>query len=157
MSLSFDFPKDCQTVFELLTNGDYLTERSKAIGEVKATCDVSREGSKTVVNMHREVTRNLPSFAAKLFSSSQVLKMREVWVQDGEGYRGEYKIDIEGQPVSITATFSLTPSGSGSTYKIQHNSKAKIPIIGKKIEKFIESQTVDGATVELKYALEKLA
>lgn len=156
MSLTYDFPKDCQTVFELLTNSDFLTERSLAIGETKATCDITKEGSKTIVSMHREVTRNLPSFAAKLFSAVQVLKMKEVWEPEGEGFRGEYKIEIEGQPVAISATFSLQPSGSGSTYKIQHGSKAKIPLIGKKIEKFIASQTADGCTTEINYALSKL-
>ena len=103
--------------------------------------------------MKRQVERSLPSFAQKLFNSVQVINLREEWQKNGDGYQGSYQIEIEGQPVSISADFSLSVKGDGASYSITHHCKAKIPIIGKKIEKYIQGQTEDGAREELTHAL----
>lgn len=156
MSLSFEFDQDVDTVYNLLTDPDFLVERSTALGESNAECEVEEYDDETVVKMTREVTRDLPSVLAKMFNPSQTMNMVETWRRDGDDWEGEYTIDIVGQPVTMTAKFSLKAKGSGSVYQIKHGCKAKIPLVGGKVEKFILSQAVDGSKDELDYAKEHL-
>lgn len=151
MSLEFTFDQDVNTVFNLITDPDFIVERCVALGEVEADCDVEDYEDKTVVTIRRVVSRDLPAFLAKLFDTQQTLKMVETWNKDGENWQGEYRVDVEGQPVTVTAKFSLEAKGSGSLYRIQHKAKANIPLIGGKVEKFILGNTESGAGAELEY------
>lgn len=157
MTVQIDFDQDVETVFNLITDPDFLVERSVALGELEADCDVEDYDDKTVVKLRRVVTRDLPAFLAKLFDPKQTLKMTETWNKDGSDWKGDYSIEVEGQPVSISATFSLSAKGTGCSYQIQHKAKANIPLVGGKVEKFILSNTADGANQELEYAKQKLA
>lgn len=157
MSLEFTFEQDVDTVFNTLTDPDFLVERCVALGEVEADCDVEDYEDKTVVILRRVVSRELPAFLAKLFDSKQTLKMTETWNKDGENWQGEYRVDVEGQPVTVSAKFSLESTSKGSIYRIQHKAKANIPLIGGKVEKFILSNTEVGATDELEYTQKALA
>ena len=152
MALEYEFSSDVETVFELLTDPDFLVQRSMDLGELGADCEVTDEDTKTTVTMTREVERDLPAFLAKLFNPCQTVEMVEEWEKKGEKYLGHLDFDIVGQPVVITANFDLKPKGDGCVYSISYSPKAKIPMIGKKVEKFILSQTEDGVLKELEYA-----
>ena len=66
-------------------------------------------------------------------------------------------MDVRGQPITISASFELVPTKSGCRYSVTHRVKAKIPLVGKQIEKYILSQTSDGATDELTYLRDHLS
>lgn len=78
--------------------------------------------------------------------------MTEHWHSDGEGWRGNWTIEVRGQPVTISATFELVPTRQGSRYTVAHSVKAKIPLVGKQVERYVLGQTAGGASDELKYA-----
>ncbi|WP_372749354.1 DUF2505 family protein, partial [Litorivivens sp.] len=59
---------------------------------------------------------------------------------------------VEGQPVTIGGKFTLKPSKKGCVYSVSHTCKAKIPLVGGKVEKFVLGQTGDGAVAELEFA-----
>ena len=67
------------------------------------------------------------------------------------------QITIKGQPVVISAEMALQPQGGGCEYRVSHRCKAKIPLVGGKVEKFVLSQTDDGAVAELDYLKKALA
>jgi len=156
MTVKFEFSSDIDTVFELLTDPDFLVQRSVEIGELGADCEVVDEDRKTTVKMTREVERDLPAFLAKIFNPCQTVEMVEEWKRAGDRYLGDLDFDVIGQPVTIKARFELKPKGEGCEYSITYTPKAKIPVIGKKVEKFILSQTEDGVLAELEYAEQKL-
>ena len=157
MTVSFNFDQDVETVFNLITDPNFLVERSTALGELEADCDVEDYEDKTVVKMRRIVSRDLPAFLAKLFNPKQTLMLEETWLKDGDNWKGKYVVTVEGQPVTVSADFTLSSNGSGSCYKISHKAKANIPLVGGKVEKFILANTEDGATKELEYAKQRLA
>ena len=156
MTVRFNYEYDIDTVFELLTEPQFLVDRSLAIGELSAECECEEEDELTVLKLVREVERDLPSILAKIFDPVQVLDMTETWQVDGDGWAGHWIIDVRGQPVTIRGDFDLTPTASGCCYRVTHSVKAKVLLVGKQVEKYILSQTVDGATQELQYTADYL-
>ncbi len=156
MATKYKFNSDVETVFELLTDPDFLVERSMELGELSADCEVVEEGDELKVIQSREVERDLPSFLAKMFDPVQKVEMVETWVDEGGKYSGTLAYDVIGQPVTISGKFSLVPKGKGCEYTVDHKPKAKIPLIGGRLEKFIRGQTEEGTVKELDYAKAKL-
>lgn len=151
MSVSYEFDHDVQTVYETLTEPQFLVDRCLALGELSAECEVEEDEHSTVVKLVREVSRDLPRVLAKLFDAVQVTDMVETWQPDGESWCGTWELDVRGQPVTVAASFQLEPTSTGSRYTVSHSARAKIPLVGKQVEKYILGQTASGATDELVY------
>lgn len=156
MAVSYDFSADVDTVYQLLTDPDFLVERSTALGEEHCECEVEEYEDETVITLERRVRRDLPAFLAKMFNPVQTLKMTETWRPDGASWEGDLEIRVDGQPVVIRGEFTLKPSKKGCVYSVSHSCKAKIPLVGGKVEKFVLSQTGDGAKDELEFVRQKL-
>ena len=157
MTVSAKFDHDAETVFKLLTDPDFLTERNLAIGEISAEYEKEEDGEEITLIAVRKVRRALPGVLAKVFDPVNIMDMTETWYADGDGWSGDWSLEVRGQPVTVTGHFELVPSGSGCHYSVSHKAKAKIPLLGGKIEKYILGQTSDGATDELEYLRKHLA
>ena len=149
MTITYKFNENVESVYINLTDPEFLKARCEALGEIKVTCNVEEhEGEKTVV-LDRTIRRDLPKILAKMFNPENRTVMTEKWIEDGDSYRGSYEIEVHGQPVSLYADFSLEPLGEGSVYKIEHRCKARIPVVGKHVEKFVLGQIADGFNREM--------
>lgn len=149
---SFTFSQNVETIFETLIDPDFIVARGKALGETKITAETyENDEGEVIVESSRTVQRELPSFLAKIFKAEQTLHFKEIWEEIGDSWQGFYTVTVEGQPVTITAKYLLSPTDSGSEYSISFTAKAKIPLLGKKVEKFILSQTEDGLKTEIDF------
>ena len=158
MSLDYKVAHPINDVFELLTDPDFLVERSIGIGENSADCEIEEdEDGKVYVSMNRAVTRELPSFLAKLFSAEQNVAMKETWQQVGENWLAKGEYTIEGQPVNIKTDVTLKTDGENCVYSVKYTVKAKIPLIGGKVEKYIVGNCEEGSTQEMDFLSAKLA
>lgn len=106
--------------------------------------------------MKRHVKRELPALVAKVLSDESDLQFEETWTADGDGYIGKMTMDIVGQPVKMTADFSLQPSGKGCIYQIQHTVKSSIPLLGGTVAKFAQGQIEEGCAGEFRYLVKAL-
>ncbi|WP_373089000.1 DUF2505 domain-containing protein [Zhongshania sp.] len=156
MAVRCQFDRSIDEVWALLCDPDFRVERSIALGELSAECDVEERGEQVTVKMSREVVRELPSVLARVFNSQQSLVFVETWQHKDGGWEGKMSIEIKKQPVQLGATMSLLPTASGCEYIVSHHCKAKIPLVGGKVEKYVLSQTDDGALDELNYLKAKL-
>jgi hypothetical protein len=157
MPVTYEFKHDVQAVYDALTEPQFLVDRCMALGELSAECDIEELAGSTVINLEREVRRELPRVLAKIFDPVQLMDMREEWQADGDGWRGDWQIDLRGQPVTITASFALAPTKNGCRYTVSHRVKAKILLVGSQVEKYILGQTAGGAEDELQYLKAYLA
>jgi len=151
MAVDFEFEYDTQTVYQALTDPDFLVDRCLALGELSAECDAAENNGGVTLTLVREISRDLPKLLAKVFDTVQVTEMRENWLPRGEGWRGDWSMKVQGQPVTIFADFELLPTPKGCRYRVSHRARAAIPLVGGKIEKFILDQTSGGANDELTY------
>lgn len=157
MTASYSFTASVESVFDKLTDPDFLVERCVALGEKNIQCDVESDGRKTTVILSRTIKRDLPAVLAKLFGAENRMVMTEKWEDIGASKIGSYSVDVQGQPVTLTAKFKLKPKDNGCEYSIDFACKAKIPLVGGKVEDFILSQTEDGMRKEMDYLQNKLS
>lgn len=153
MTVEITFSANIEKVFSLLSDAEFLVDRALAIGELSAECTVEDDGKQVVIAMTREVERSLPSFLARLFDSRQTIELVERWKESrGRVRHGSLLITVSGQPVTIEAEMRLKPNAKGGcTYSIAHKVSASLPLIARRVEKFILSQVESGARHELEY------
>lgn len=157
MSIVHHFTHDADSVFDIMTNADRLIERCQDLGEKNIRCSVEEQGRKTVVSLSRTVKRDLPKVLAAMFSAENTINMKEQWETIGSTYMGSYTTEVVGQPVTLSAKFKLKPTDDGGCdFSIDYQCKASIPLVGKKIEEFIISQTAGGLEQEISWTKKKL-
>ena len=160
--MKFTFTQDVETVYPLFIDPAIYIERCEALGETDIRCDVQTQGGRTTMNVSRTVRRDLPGPLAKIAKPENTIKSNVVWNNDGDGKRksGRYDATIEGSPIpiSITATFSLTPNASGGcVYDIDVKVKAKHLLLGKIAEGFAGKEVEATLPVEHNWNVKKLA
>jgi len=156
MEQKYSAPPD--KVFSLLTDPKWLEARSLALGELSAKVKAKKSGRGVALSMKRRVKRAMPGLVAKVLSPEADLVFEEVWsAPDDDGKRsGTLSMEAVGQPVEMTATFELTPSGKGCVYRITHKCKSSVPLIGGVVEKFAQGQIESGCADEFAYLVDYL-
>lgn len=143
-------------VFALLTDPKWLEARCLALGELSAKVKAKKSAKGVSLAMTRHVKRDLPSLIAKVMPSESDLQFDETWTKDGDGYSGTLAMDVVGQPLKMTAEFSLQPSGKGCVYSIEHKTKCSIPLVGGTVAKFAQGQIETGCADEFAYLVKFL-
>ncbi len=143
-------------VFALLTNPKWIEERCLALGEVSATVKSKKAGKGVKLTMARRVRRDLPALVARVLPSESDLVFEETWTPSDKGWSGTLAMDVPGQPVSMTAEFTLEPAGKGCVYRIQHVAKCSIPLIGGPVAKFTQGEVEQGCADEFAYLVKHL-
>lgn len=156
MGLRYELNHDVETVRKKLSDPQFLADRLVAVGEERPEVSVTEVNGLPVITLKREQRRELPKVAAKIIGDVQRFEQTEKWFPEGTGWRGEYHIDIIGAPVVIDAAFDLLPADGGSIYTITHMPKAKVPLVGKVLEKYLVEQTRIGCIKELDYLAKEL-
>ena len=152
--MAHTFPVNCDIdkAFSMLSDPIFINARNLAIGELESDCRVEKQDNKTVLYITRRIMRdNVPKALSKVIKPVQTVEFVEQWHKEGDSMVGHYKSDIAGMPVKVDADIKLTPSPNGCTYTIDHTARAKIPLVGRLVEKFIISQTGDGVGAEIDY------
>jgi hypothetical protein len=65
-------------------------------------------------------------------------------------------VDAVGQPVKMAAEFELCPTAKGCVYRITHQCKCSVPLIGGVVEKFALGQVEAGCAAEFDYLVDCL-
>ncbi|MBE7420102.1 MAG: DUF2505 domain-containing protein [Ideonella sp.] len=139
-------------IFGHLTDAKWLETRSLALGELSAKVKAKKSAKGVSISMARRVRRDLPALVAKVLSPESDLQFEEVWTPaEGGSYTGTLSMDIVGQPVKMTANFSLEPAGKGCVYRIQHRTTCSIPLVGGPVAKFAQGQVEAGCADEFEY------
>ena len=140
-----------QKVLAHLTDPKWLEARCLALGELSAKVKAKKAGKGIRISMTRRVKRDLPALIARVLPSESDLQFEESWTPEGDGYTGTLTMDVLGQPVSMTAEFSLEPAGKGCVYRIVHHAKCSIPLLGGPVARYSQSEIEQGCADEFKY------
>ena len=153
MEQKYNAPVD--KVFALLTDTKWLQARSLALGELSAKVKAKKAAGGVKLAMTRRVRRELPALVARVMNPESDLQFDETWVAgDDGGYTGTLLMDVVGQPVTMSAEFSLAPAGKGCVYRIEHKTRCSVPLIGGTIAKFGQGQIEQGCADEFKYLVD---
>jgi uncharacterized protein YndB with AHSA1/START domain len=151
--LVYDAPP--AAVFEMLADPAFREAACAAQDVISADVTIERTGGGfSLVVDQLQKTTDLPGFARTFAGDSTRAVQREVWA-DTTG--GTLVIDTPGKPTEIKGTITLRPEGSGTREIVELEVKAKIPLIGGKIEKLLAEKVAAGMDLEHGVGVDYLA
>ena len=122
----------------MLTDEDFQARKCTAHGAHGQGVSIEAHGERTTIVSIRDLpTGDLPSFVKSIVGDTVTVTETQDWGPPGtDGSRsGSLTVGIAGAPVDLAGTLSLTPGGGGSVEVVEGDLKARIPLIGDRIEK----------------------
>jgi hypothetical protein len=149
-TVRFSYPKDADSVYQLLTDPELVKARSEAFGERDVR--VTRTGD-TLTNL-RLIDVALPAFAKALFTPTNTVLDVKVW--DAATKSARFTVDVKNVPTRVGGTVKLVPTDTGCDYIVDVQVSCKVPLIGRKLEAFVAATTRKALEDEHKYNLTRL-
>jgi hypothetical protein len=151
--LVYDAPP--AAVFEMLADPAFRQAACAAQDVISADVQLERSGNGfSLVLDQLQRTDDLPGFARTFAGDSTQAIQREKW-EDTTG--GTLVIDAPGKPTEMKGTITLRPEGSGTSEIVELEVKAKIPLIGGRIEKLLAEKVRNGMDLEHGVGVDYLA
>ncbi|MGB5283462.1 MAG: DUF2505 domain-containing protein [Polyangiales bacterium] len=149
--LTINYSQDVDTVYRFVTDPEHIKKRCEASGERNVRIQVEESGGTKIITSTREIDSDLPGFAKKLFSATNTIIERREWRDASDKKTCKSHIDVVGTPGKIDSNVTISPNGSGCTYDIEFEATAKVPLIRKRLEAFVEKTTMEGMREEHDY------
>jgi hypothetical protein len=143
-------------VFARLTDPKWLEARCLALGELSARVKAKKAGKGVTITMTRRVKRELPALVSRVLPSESDLHFVETWTPEGDGYAGTLTMEVAGQPVTMSADFSLQEAGKGCIYRITHHARCSIPLVGGTVARYSQGEIENGCADEFRYLVDYL-
>ena len=130
---SISYPASADEVVAMYLTPDYL-ERRFGQFMVDGSSTVSVEGKR--VSFAGTVRPELiPAAAARFVKSDLRVTFTEEWTLNEAGATSRTSVTLDGAPVSVEATSTLSPSDAGSAREVSGNLSVRVPLLGGRIEK----------------------
>ncbi|MGO9195777.1 MAG: DUF2505 domain-containing protein [Acidimicrobiales bacterium] len=105
-----------------------MNQRDVKVLECKESRGVLRIRSTRVVDV------DLPGFAKRVLKPTNTMTQTDEWRKRKDGsWEGSFDVEVQGAPLHISGTMSLTPEGEKSSHDVAIHVDAKVPIIGGRI------------------------
>ena len=146
---SVSYPGTVDEVVAMYLTPAYL-ERRFGQFVVDGSSTVSVEGER--VSFAGTVRPELiPAAASRFVKSDLRIAFTEEWATNEAGATSRTSVTVDGAPVSVEATSTLSPSDAGCTRDVSGNLSVRVPLLGGRIEK--EAVAHLGRVVEREQAL----
>ena len=133
-------------VFEMLADPAFRKKVGEALDVVSDDITLERDGDGfTLSNDQVQRTGGLPSFAKKIAGDTTRVIQTEQW---SSPTGGALWIDAPGKPTTMAGTIQLVPDGAGTVEVVELEIKAKVPLVGGKLERLMADQVRDGMDTE---------
>lgn len=140
---SVRYDASVEDVYAMLTDPAFRERATRAQGAVSV--EVSVDGADVQITM---VTPNhdIPAFARKIAGENVTSVQAESWADDA--YECDFSVTPQTLPAAITGTRSLVVDGDGTIDRFQGEAKARIPLVGGKIEALLSQKLTQGWDTE---------
>lgn len=152
LKLSIDINSDIDTVFEALCSEEFINKKLEELGARSIRVVSSgNDGDSAELVYTREEPAEAPSALKKFISEWNEATNRDRWSGvAGESYDCTYQVELKG-PVKISGTHTLEVIGSGTRSTITMDISSGIPLVGKKLEKFVAGQSEEKLQKDLDF------
>jgi uncharacterized protein YndB with AHSA1/START domain len=131
--ITYDAP--AAEVYAMLTDPAFRQRSCDAMGVLSADITIEPHGpGATVVIDQVQPTEGVPGFAKKIAGESTRAIQTEEWV---DGLRATMTVQTPGKPTEISGRLTLTETGTTTVESFEGESKAKVPLIGGKLEALV--------------------
>lgn len=160
ISATFEYAATPETVFAMLADEAFQERKCEATGARSHAVAITVNGERTVIVSSRDLpTDQFPDFVKGLVGATLAVTETQDWgppASDG-ARRGVLTVDITGAPIELSGTLTLRPGGVGSVESVEGDLKARIPLLGGRIEKAAAPAIESAIRVERKVAESWLA
>ncbi len=156
MRVTHTFSQDIQTVFKTLTDPEFLKQRAIALGSVKASCESDASDHDCKLTLVRERKINVPGVLSAFVKSVQIATTEEHWSLDGDQYECTNTTEIDGAPLSIKGSMTLSPNASGCTFSANFETKARIMFGKKNLQQYAAKTIAKELELECEYTAKHL-
>lgn len=131
--ISYDAP--AAEVFAMLTDPAFRRKSCDAMGVLSADISIETEdsGARVVIDQVQP-TEGVPSFAKKIAGESTRAIQTEEWA---DGRAATMTVRTPGKPTEISGRLTLTETGTTTVETFEGEAKAKVPLIGGKLESLV--------------------
>jgi hypothetical protein len=137
ISAIIDYAATPDEVFAMLADEDFQNHKCTATGALRHTVSITEHGDRTIVLSHRDMpSDSFPSFVKGMVGDTLAVTETQDWgPADNQGTRqGRLSVEIAGAPIALHGTLSLQQGGQGCVETIEGDLKARIPLLGAKVE-----------------------
>ena len=156
------YPASGDVVYAMIVDPAFQEAKCVATKSVEHSVDIEPDGGGHTVVTHRTMsTASFPSqFKSMIGESLQITETQEWGAPDADGVReAQLTVAIAGVPIALTGTITASPGASGqdTVMDVAGNLKARIPLIGGKIEQAAAPAIVSAVRSESETGKEYLA
>ncbi|QGN56748.1 DUF2505 domain-containing protein [Nostocoides sp. HKS02] len=146
-------------VFAVLSDAKFQEAKCAATAAVRHSATVKVVGDRTVITTERELPSDgLPDFAKSMVGDALKVTETQDWgpASDDGTRQGTVEMGVAGAPISLKGTLSLQPGGAGTVEALDAELKARVPLIGGKMEKAAAPPIEEAIAIEHQTAVEWL-
>lgn len=132
------FPASSDVVIKAFTDKDFHLKKVDALGSTGVELLDSNDDPDNFhvkIRRHMPVEADVPSALKSLVPSSVTIVHKDAW--NASSKTGHIDIEISGLPVTLTCDTTLRDEGDQCVYRYEWHIKAKVPLVGGKLEKVL--------------------
>ncbi len=139
MEFSYEFTHSAETIFERVTDAQFIVDRCMALGSLDADCHSNGETLPNITTTRTEEAE-LSALMKKVVGKQQEMKTVEQWSETDESYDSSSITTVANTPIKIAASQSLYNTEEGSQIMVTLTVTAKIPLLRSKVEPMVASK-----------------
>ena len=137
-TVRYDAP--VEDVHAMLVDPSFRERATRAQGATQV--EVRVQATSVTIDFRRP-NDDVPGFARKLAGGDELHAVQtERWADDE--YSATIEIGTQGVPARITGTRRLVADGDGTLDEFEGEAKARVPVIGGRVEKLMAEKLVEG-------------
>lgn len=146
---SYDAP--AERVFRMLLDPAFQEAKCAATGALKHSASVEERGAVRVIETHREMaTEGLPDNVARIVGKTlQIIEIQR-WAEpaDDGSRTADIDVSIAGLPITYAGRIRMTPEGDATSMHVNGDLRARIPLVGGKVESAAAPAISEGVQIE---------
>ncbi|MGJ8669639.1 MAG: DUF2505 domain-containing protein [Oceanococcus sp.] len=152
----YNYDKDADTVFRMFIDKTYFERKYAATTSSFEVLEHSLDDAKFQIKVRRVMPSDapVPGFAKKFLPGEMTVVQEDTW--DLATHTGQIKIEIAGAPVSVSADMRLIDGSQGAENHVSWSIDCNIPLVGKKIAKFVADDIQAKSPADLRLSNEIL-
>jgi hypothetical protein len=149
------FPASSAVVLRMFTDRAFHTRKLDAMGLSNyQVLDHASKGDEFRIRIQRRVPMQAPAVVKKFVGAESTVINEERWNRKSKS--GSVQVDPVGMPLDMSCVTSVADEGKGCVVSYEWTIKAKVPLVGGALEKFVVSDLERRSAEETQAALQML-
>ncbi len=134
-----EYPCTSKELYELFTSDGFHVDKFTACGARNIDVLETDKGDDTFsITVEREVPADVPGLLKSLIGEWNTVTQTEEWEDVGDDeYICDFAVGTEGVPADISGTMNIVATKKGSVNHVEMEITSSVPLLGKKLAKFI--------------------